>query len=45
MNVTSDGPDDLETLFGFWIEGIILPIVASLGIAGDTWIGLPSRRQ
>ena len=37
MNVTSDGLDDLETLFGFWIEGIILPIVACLGIAGDSW--------
>merc|ERR1719219_775672 len=35
MNVTSDGPNDLETLFGFWIEGIILPIVAGLGIAGN----------
>ena len=38
MNVTSDGLEDLETLFGFWIEGIILPIVACLGIAGDTWM-------
>ena len=42
MNASSDGLEDLETLFGFWIEGIILPIVAGLGIAGDTLICHPS---
>ena len=43
MNATSDGLDDLEALFGFWIEGIILPIVACLGIAGDTLMSSITR--
>ena len=40
MNVSggnSDGVRDVESWLGFWIEGIVQPMVGSLGIAGHTF--------
>ena len=37
MNVTDGGGCDSDCLdhwAGFWIEGVVLPIIAALGIAG-----------
>ena len=37
MNITEEGECDSDCLdhwAGFWIEGVVLPIIAALGIAG-----------
>ena len=36
MNVSSDAGEDIETLMGFWLEEVILPLVGCLGVAGDS---------
>ena len=46
MNVSSGGLDtgfeeELEKLFGFWLEGIVLPVLAFLGIAGAALVHHP----
>ena len=41
MNSTdSCNIDCLEMVVGFWVEGVILPVIAALGIIGqDTFLG------
>ena len=37
MNITNDRECDSDCLdywAGFWIEGVVLPLIAALGIAG-----------
>ena len=50
MNVTEEGECDSDCLdhwAGFWIEGVVLPIIAALGIAGaeKCWYCVSARQK